>query len=38
MSKAVKEYSLEVKSGAFPTAAQSVTIDSKVLAEIERAA
>jgi 3-methyl-2-oxobutanoate hydroxymethyltransferase len=38
MSKAVKEYSMEVKSGAFPTAAQSVTIDSKILAEIERAA
>lgn len=37
MSSAVSQYALEVKSGAFPTAKESLYLDPAVLADLEKA-
>jgi ketopantoate hydroxymethyltransferase len=38
MSNAVSQYAGEVKSGAFPTAKESIFMDPAVLADLEKAA
>lgn len=38
MSSAVAQYTQEVKSGLFPTAKESITMDKSILAELEKAA
>ena len=37
MSGAIEQYAQEVKSGAFPTSKESISMDKSILAELEKA-